>query len=143
PSMLAFDAPTREECAADRAQSNIPQQALVLLNDPTYLEAARALADNQLVQGEGDQATRIRRAFRSATARDPSARELELLVKLHDQSLASYTADSAAAEALLKGIPNAQADQPAAGKAVSSAERAACVQVGRAILNLHEVITRG
>ncbi len=44
PSMLAFDAPTREECAADRPQSNIPQQALVLLNDPTYVEAARALA---------------------------------------------------------------------------------------------------
>ena len=44
PSLVAFDAPTREECAAERNRSNIPQQALVLLNDPTYVEASRALA---------------------------------------------------------------------------------------------------
>lgn len=142
PSMLAFDAPTREECAADRAQSNIPQQALVLLNDPTYLEAARAFADNMLVQGEGDSAARIERAFFTATARQPSALELQLLLKLHAEALASFAADQAAAESLLKGIPGTKPDEPAAGKAASAAERAACVQVARAILNLHEVITR-
>src|SRR2546428_843001 len=51
PAMLAFDAPTREECAADRVRSNIPQQALVLLNDPEFVEAARAFAARILKEG--------------------------------------------------------------------------------------------
>ena len=55
PSMVAFDAPSREECAADRSRSNIPQQALVLLNDPTYVEAARAFAARILREGSGDE----------------------------------------------------------------------------------------
>src|SRR5262249_12863415 len=54
PSMLAFDAPSREECAADRARSNIPQQALVLLNDPSYVEAARAFATRIVKEGGKD-----------------------------------------------------------------------------------------
>ena len=53
PSLLAFDAPSREECAAERNRSNIPQQALVLLNDPTYVEAARAFAARILGECHG------------------------------------------------------------------------------------------
>ncbi len=134
PSMLAFDAPTREECAADRPQSNIPQQALVLLNDPTYVEAARALAVSLANDPQaGDPAGRIGRAFRRATARDPNEKELALLVHLYDESLTTYTADPKAAEALVGSTSTPTSHLPAL---------AAAVQVARAILNLHEVITR-
>ena len=62
PSMLAFDAPTREECTAERVRSNIPQQALVLLNDPTYVEAARVFAARILARPESE---RLAWAFRA------------------------------------------------------------------------------
>ena len=137
PSMLAFDAPTREECAADRPQSNIPQQALVLLNDPTYLEAARALAASMASEAQSsDLPAAIRHAFRRATARDPNEKEIALLVNLFQTSLANYTNDRAAATALV--TTGGRAAPPAA----ELANFAAIIQVSRAILNLHEVITR-
>ncbi len=136
PSMLAFDAPTREECAADRPQSNIPQQALVLLNDPTYVEAARALGvtiwkDAQSVPME----TAIGEAFHNATARHATDKETELLLKLYQESLTSYKSDPAAAAALVSVGGQKPPDKEVA-------ELAAFIQVARAILNLHEVITR-
>src|SRR5207244_11462943 len=71
PSLLAFDAPTREECTCERARSNIPQQALVLLNDPIYVEAARVFAERIIKQGGNDVAGRISWAFREALSRPP------------------------------------------------------------------------
>ena len=137
PSMLAFDAPTREECTADRTQSNIPQQALVLLNDPTYVEAARAFASRIVAEGGGDASSRIAWAFENATSRAPSSGESTLLAKLYESSLVQYQADPAAASSLLKvGQSSVAIDE---GKTV---ELATWVQVARAILNLHEVITR-
>ena len=135
PSMLAFDAPTREECAADRPQSNIPQQALVLLNDPTYVEAARALAVS-MSSDTSDLSSRIRRTFRRATARDPNEKEIALLVKLYEESLTAYTTDTAAATAL---VTTGGHTAPPANDIPTLA---ATIQVTRAILNLHEVITR-
>lgn len=137
PSMLAFDAPTREECAADRPQSNIPQQALVLLNDPTYVEAARALAVSMVGDKQAsDAASRIRHAFVKATSRTPTEKELELLLKLYQESLSAYTADTTAATSLVStgGRTPPPTDE--------IAMLAATIQVARAILNLHEVITR-
>src|SRR5207247_727677 len=60
PSMLAFDAPSREECAAERNRSNIPQQALVLLNDPSYVEASRVFATRIMKEGGADAVSRIK-----------------------------------------------------------------------------------
>jgi hypothetical protein len=143
PSMLAFDAPTREECAADRTQSNIPQQALVLLNDPTYVEAARvwAVELHTLAARAADRAEVIAGAFEKATSRAPTAREAELLYKLHADALAAYQADEAAAKALVS-VGLAPAPSAAAPADAAPAELAAWTQVARAILNLHEVITR-
>src|SRR5205807_1402710 len=102
PSLVAFDAPTREECAAERNRSNIPQQALVLLNDPTYVEAARAFAIRILKERGRDANTRIRWAWREALSRAPRADEMETIRALLDKQLSEYRADNKAAEALLK-----------------------------------------
>ncbi|MEQ2007970.1 MAG: PSD1 and planctomycete cytochrome C domain-containing protein [Limisphaerales bacterium] len=136
PSMLAFDAPSREECAAERTRSNIPQQALVLLNDPTYVESARAFAARIVKEGSGDAAARINWAWKQALSRAPRPDELATARALYDKHLAQYKADPKAAESLLKvglaPLPSA-ADQ---------AELAAWTSVARVILNLHETITR-
>jgi hypothetical protein len=136
PSLLAFDAPSREECAADRPRSNIPQQALVLLNDPTYVEAARAFAERILRECKGDEDARITWAWRQTLARKPQAKEIATLRALLDKERAQYQRDEAAAEAFLKvgnTAPPAELD---------AAEIAAWTNVARALLNLHETITR-
>jgi hypothetical protein len=136
PAMLAFDAPTREECAAERIRSNIPQQALVLLNDPTFVETSRAFATRILKEGGDDAASRMNWAWRQALAREPQTGELEVLMRLLKQFQADYARDSAAAEALLKvGL------QPAP-EGIDPAELASWANVARVILNLHETITR-
>jgi hypothetical protein len=136
PSMLAFDAPSREECAAERTRSNIPQQALVLLNDPTYVESARAFAARIVKESNGDASARITWAWKQALARTPRPDELATARALFDKHLAQYKADPKAAESLLKvGL----APLP---PAADQAELAAWTSVARVILNLHETITR-
>jgi mono/diheme cytochrome c family protein len=82
PSLLAFDAPTREECVAERTRSNIPQQALVLLNDPTYVEAARLLAARIVKEGGKSADERLTWAFLRALQRPPNADERRVLADL-------------------------------------------------------------
>jgi hypothetical protein len=136
PSMLAFDAPTREECAADRNRSNIPQQALALLNDPSYVEAARAFASRILTECAGDNAARITWAWREALGRPPRPDELETVRKVLEKHLAEYRDDTKASEALAKFglMPVTQG--------MNQSELAAWINVARVILNLHETITR-
>ena len=83
-SLATFDAPDREKCTGRRALTNTPLQALVLLNDPTYVEAARALAQRTLLEGGKDEKSRLDFAFRLATARKPSGKEAGVLRKLLD-----------------------------------------------------------
>src|SRR5439155_18422515 len=71
PALTIFDAPDREKCTARRTRTNTPLQALVLMNDPTYVEAARSLAQRILSEPESSPEVRLRSAFRLATARDP------------------------------------------------------------------------
>ena len=136
PSLLAFDAPSREECAAERNRSNIPQQALALLNDPTYVEAARALAARILTECNGDVSKRIIWTMQQALQRHPSAQEMKTLVVLFDKQLADYQKDPAAAEALLK-----TGDAPVAAS-LNKTDLAAWTHVARVLINLHETITR-
>jgi len=135
PSMLAFDAPSREECTAERNRSNIPQQALVLLNDPTYVEAARAFAA-RILQSDGDAPKRINWAFQQALQRQPTADEMKTLSSLFSKHLADYQKDPAAAEALLK-----TGAAPVAAN-LNQPELAAWTHVARVLLNLHETVTR-
>ena len=81
-SLSTFDAPDREKCVARRSVTNTPLQALVLLNDPAYIEASRVLAQNVIREAGADPAKRVTLAFRKVTGRVPEARELKVLTEL-------------------------------------------------------------
>lgn len=136
PSMLAFDAATREECAAERGRSNIPQQALVLLNDPSYVEAARALAVRILKEASGSDTDRLVWAWRQALSRTPDAQELATLQKLLEQQRLGYREDREGAGRYVK------VGRVPVPEDVDAAELAAWMDIARALLNLHETITR-
>lgn len=136
PAMVAFDAPSREECACDRTRSNIPQQALVLLNDPEFVEAARVFAQKVAVEGGKDDAARIAWAFERATARKPKPEEATILAGLLAKHRTDFAAKPAEARKLL-----AVGDAPLP-KDAKPEELAAWTSVCRVILNLHETITR-
>jgi len=137
PAMDAFDAPSREESCAQRNRSNTPQQALVLLNDPAFVEAARALAEEPArpLPYESD-IEGVHHLWQRVLARDASERELKEATSLLEDERARFASNPAAANALLsKGeLPLAQ-DIPAE-------ELAAWTQVARLVLNLHETVTR-
>jgi len=135
PMLVAFDAPPREECTASRSTSNTPQQALDLLNDPTFVEAARVFAQH-LVASNKEFPARLEDGFQRLLARKPHGGESALLTALYDKQLARYSAKPEDAKALL-GVGM----QPADGK-LDPAELAATTAVTRALLNLHESITR-
>ena len=136
PGLLAFDAPSREECTVERPRSNTPQQALVLLNDPTYVEAARIFAQRIVVKGGSTTASRLDWAFQQALSRDGRPREHELLKSLLDKHLQQYREDAQATTAVLSVGQRPQA------KTKNAAELAAWTSIARIILNLHETITR-
>lgn len=136
PSLKAFDAPTREECTAVRTRSNTPLQSLVLLNDETYVEAARVFAAEIVKEGGNRPAERIDWAFHRALSRSATAEEGRILTDLFNKHHEEYAADTAAAKKLL-GVGDAPV--PAG---IDTAELAAWTSVARVILNLHETITR-
>ncbi|MBI1325634.1 DUF1553 domain-containing protein [bacterium] len=137
PAMLAFDAPSREECTAQRTRSNLPQQALVLLNDPTFVEASRGLANRIL----GDLPTasddeRITWAVRQVLQRKPDPDELKTMKSLLDRHRSHYADDTAAANAIAKAGQSPNRD----GLAVQ--DIAVWTHIARVLFNLHETITR-
>ncbi|MDP6504048.1 MAG: DUF1553 domain-containing protein, partial [Planctomycetota bacterium] len=136
PMLRAFDAPTREECTAQRPSSNTPLAALTTLNDPTFVEAARAFAARILDEGGSNVAERIRWAWQEALSRSPSDAEKKIAVSLYRSNHAVYAKDAAAAGKLLKvGMA------PVPSK-IDRTELAAWTAVTRAVFNLNESITR-
>jgi len=135
-SFAIFDAPDREKCTARRAQTNTPLQALVLMNDPTYVEASRALAQRTLLEGGKDDAARLAYAFRLATARKPSGEETGVLRGLLRARRAEFGRDRQAAIKLLS-VGEAERD-----KRLDAAELAAWTTVASVIFNLDETITK-
>jgi hypothetical protein len=136
PSLMAFDAPSREECTADRPRSNTPLQALVLLNDPTYVESSRVFAELILREGGTSTVDRLDFAFRRAMQRAIRPAEATLLDELLAKHHEHYRQNVDAAQQLLTvGDRKPSSDLP-------PAELAAWTSITRIILNLHEVITR-
>jgi len=138
PSLMAFDAPSREKCTAQRPRSNTPLQALVLLNDPIYVEAARRFATRIVAEGGTSVEERLRFAYHTALGREPRPSEQQVLSALYEQQFVDYKQNKKNARELLT-VGQAPLNLPQ-GCAVS--ELAAWTSVARAILNLHETITR-
>jgi hypothetical protein len=135
PSLLTFDAPNREVCTAGRARTSTPLQSLVLMNDPVYVEAARALAIRVLREGGFTDEQRINYTWRLALGRSPTAAETCILQRTLEQQLATYRQDKAAAEALLK---TGDLKNPANAEVN---ELAAWTAVANVVLNLNETIS--
>lgn len=136
PMLKAFDAPTREECTAQRSRSNTPLAALVSLNDPTFVEAARALALRIMHDATGDAESRVRWAWQQALGRQPDAAEVDVLSQLYAADLAEYRATPTSADKLT------QVGMYAVPAGADAAELAAWTGVARALLNLNETMTR-
>lgn len=136
PSLLAFDAPTREECTAQRARSNTPTAALVLLNDPTHVEAARVFATRILRDGGDDFRSRLRYAFGRTLSRSPHGREARLLLELLRRHRQQLRRDPAAARKLV-GVGLSPGPS-----GLDPVEVAAWTSVARVLLNLGETVTR-
>jgi hypothetical protein len=137
PQLSTFDAPDRETCTVRRARTNTPLQALILLNDPTYVEAARKLAERMLREGGETPADKAQFAFRLCTARLPTAEEERELVAAYEAQKAHYAGDLEKAQSLLK-VGESPADA-----AFDPAELAAWTIVASVVLNLDETVTKG
>ncbi len=129
PNMLIFDAPTREYCVVRRPRTNTPLQALVLLNDPQFVEASRAFAARIIRHCGSDDRKRLEYAFRLATSRTPSPDELQVLMDALTAQQDSFSHDTSAAKKLL---PTGEC----------SPELAAWTTVASMILNLDETVTK-
>ena len=135
PTMKVFDAPPREECTAARPSSNTPLQALALLNDPAFVEAARILAERVLSE-PGDDAVHLEQLMRRVLQRAPRAAEAELLHELLASQRESYRAEAEAARSLTSN------GELAPSSDVDTEELAAWTSLARAVLNMQEAITR-
>ena len=136
PSLTTFDAPDREKCTARRTITNTPLQALVLLNDPTYVEASRVLAEKTISQAGRDPEKRVDFAFRLATDRKPRPQERAVLLTLAREELAEYRRDRTSAMKLI-GVGEAKRNPK-----LDPAELAAWTTVASTILNMDETITK-
>lgn len=135
PSFMNFDASARMACVVRRSRSNTPLQALTLLNDPVYVEAAKAFAKRIVNEAPShDLDSRLQHAFLLALARTPRSQELDVVKSLWETQFEGAKADSKAANELSAGV-----ELP---KGLSSAEFAAWYAVASAILNLDECITK-
>ena len=135
PMLRNLDAPMRVECTAARPRSNTPLAALTLLNDPSFVEAARSFAERIVRDGGEDFESRLRFAFAWALSREPDRSETKLLRTMHRQFYDEYTKDVQSARQLLQvGL----ADSPDE----DLVQIASWTMVARALFNLNETITR-
>jgi hypothetical protein len=137
PTMTVFDAPDREVCVVRRSTTNTPLQALTLLNDPIFVEAARKLAERAIREGGADTDARLAYAFRLATGRVADDHDRRILRFALDRLRAAYEVDTAGAQSLLK--VGASPPDPS----IPAVELAAYTAVANMILNLDETITKG
>jgi hypothetical protein len=136
PAMLAFDAPSREECTAERPRSNIPQQALVMLNDPVFVEAARVFAESILRDPAKKDQDKINLAFEKALTRKANEDEMKVMLELLNNQRTRYQQDEHAALALIK-----TGKKPFDEK-LPKTELAAWTSVSRTLLNMYETTAR-
>ena len=136
PDLNTFDAPSREKCTARRTVTNTPLQALVLMNDPAFMEASRKFAERDIQEAGPNETDRIRFAFRAVTDRDPTPQELAILDKLYGKERAHYESDPSDA-AKVVSIGESPRD-----KHLDTVDLAAMTLVTSTILNMDETVTK-
>jgi hypothetical protein len=138
PSLVTFDAPSREQCTVRRVRTDTPLQALTTLNDPVFVEAARALALRMAREGGTRTAERIAYGHRLCTAQQPAAADLDALLAFFAREQARFAGDAAAARALV-GLPP---PEPGGLEPEGPTEQAALTMVANVLLNLDATLTR-
>lgn len=136
PSMSTFDASARETCVVRDSRTNTPLQALNLMNDVTYVEASRHMAERIMIEGGTTPEERITLAFRLATSRQPNAGELKILIKNFSHQLSNYEKNLTGAERLIS-VGESSHDEN-----LNISEIAAYTVVASLILNLDEMVTK-
>ena len=136
PGMMLFDAPFREVCSVRRTRSNTPMQALNLLNDPTYVEASRFLAQRMILEGGATTESRVQHGFQLLLARLPSAQELKILSASVERTLGDFELDPDAAKQLLT-VGESKTDA-----SIAPTELAAFTMLASSLLNLDETINK-
>lgn len=136
PALQAFDAPEREFCMVRRSVTNTPLQALVLMNDPTYVEASRKLAERIRTEIAATPPDRVRYAYRLVLGRPATGDEVRVLTSVYEAQLAKFQKDEAGAKKLLS------VGESPRNERIDQAELAAWTNVCNVILNLDEVITK-
>lgn len=136
PNMTSFDAPNRESYCLRRERSNTPLQALTLMNDVQFFEAARNFAQH-VMQSNASTDARITALFRTSTGRFPSAQEAEIIRQDFEKHLAAYTAKPEEAK---KAISYGESKPD---EKLNPAELAAWTMVANLVMNLDEVVTKG
>ena len=137
PNMLIFDAPTREKCMIQRPITNTPLQALVTLNDPQFVEAARALGQRLIKEGGKDTASRVQLGFRLVLSRPPTPDEVRVIERVLRNQLTRFRSDPKRATEFLAVGDTARDDT------IDAAEHAAWMVIGQLLLNMDETLTRG
>ncbi|MCH2059882.1 MAG: DUF1553 domain-containing protein [Verrucomicrobiales bacterium] len=137
PNMLIFDAPTREKCMIQRPITNTPLQALVTLNDPQFVEAARAFAQRLLKEGGNDTASRIDYGFKLALSRPATQAEVKVIERVLGDQLTRFRNDPNKAKEFLA------VGEMARDETIDAVDHAAWMVVGQLLLNMDETLTRG
>jgi hypothetical protein len=137
PSMATFDAPDRETCAVRRARTNTPLQALVLMNDVQFVEAARRFAERVMTEGGDSVEQRVTFAVRTVLTRKPNSTELQSMRLLFNEVLAEFKASPESVKQLLS------VGESARNEKLDQNELAAWTMVTHLILNLSETVTKG
>ncbi|NQZ59736.1 MAG: DUF1553 domain-containing protein, partial [Lentisphaeraceae bacterium] len=136
PNMVTFDAPSREKCTIQRSRTNSPLQALITLNDPIFVEAARFFAERVMRQGGASIKSKINFAFANALARKPAAYTGQLIIKLYEKTLSDFAKNPKKSKQLLN-VGDKQRD-----KSLNLAEHAAWTVIAQLILNLDETLNK-
>ena len=137
PQMNILDAPSREACTIRRERTNTPMQALMLMNDPQFVEAARSLAERTIREGGKTPEERVIYIFEMATAREPKPAEAALLLKTMQAHAEELKADPEAAKELI-AVGESKPDEK-----LDAVEVATWTMIANLILNLDEVLNKG
>lgn len=137
PSLMNFDATSREFCTVRRVRTNTPLQALSTLNDPAFFEMARALARRVVAEAKPDLRERIIYGFRLCVSRRPKETEVEQLIALYNEQLRHFTKDAGATAKVVK-----VSDRTEGATTPAAAEQAAWTMVANVLLNLDETVTK-